>query len=78
MCCDEREGCRKPENLSGKPADCSPEQTRKCHGDAEAHPCVETAGCEHPERLKEKPGDCSPEQIRQCHGNAAGHRCEEK
>jgi len=77
MCGNERhEGCQKPENLTGQPQDCSPEQIRKCRGDADDHPCVEAAGCEHPERLQGKPGDCSPEQIRQCHGDAAGHSCE--
>ncbi len=76
MCCNERqESCRKPEELTGKPEDCSPEQIRKCHGDADAHPCVEPTGCEHPERLDGKPGDCSPEQIRQCHGDAQSHQC---
>ena len=78
MSCNEnQQGCRKPEDLTGKPEDCSPEQIRKCHGEAEEHPCVETVGCEHPERLHGKPGDCSPEQIRQCHGDAACHPCEE-
>ena len=76
MCCNERQtGCQKPENLTGKPEDCSPEQIHKCHGDADAHPCVETTGCEHPERLKGKPGECSPEQIRECHGETASHPC---
>ena len=80
MCCgnEKKKGCQRPENLKGKPEDCSPEQIRKCHGDADAHPCVETAGCEHPERLKDRPGDCSPEQIRQCHGDVAGHPCESR
>ena len=76
MCGNERqEGCQKPENLTGQPQDCSPEQIRKCHGDADTHPCVKTAGCEHPERLQGKPGNCSPQQIRQCHGDAANHPC---
>lgn len=44
MCCcnDKKEGCRKPEKLKGKPEDCSAEQIRECHGDAQKHPC--TAG----------------------------------
>ena len=76
MCCNAKQtGCQKPETLTGKPADCPPEQVQKCHGDNEAHPCVKTAGCEHPERLQDKPGDCSSEQIRQCHGDAADHLC---
>ena len=33
--------CMKPENLKGKPEECSPEQIRKCHGDVKGHPCVE-------------------------------------
>jgi len=78
MCCNKKQGCQKPEKLSGKPEDCSPEQIRKCHGDVDAHSCVEAAGCEHPERLQGKPSDCSPEQIRQCHGDVAGHPCEEE
>jgi hypothetical protein len=79
MCCNERqEGCQKPENLTVKPADCTPEQICKCHGDAQDHPCVETAGCEHPERLQGKPGDCSPEQVRQCHGDTESHLCESR
>lgn len=41
--CDEKqsEGCRKPEDLKGKPQDCSPEQIRRCHGDAPKHPCCD-------------------------------------
>jgi len=79
MCCNERqEGCQKPENLTGKSEECSPEQIRQSHGEVDAHPCVETTGCEHPERLQGKPGDCSPEQIRQCHGDAANHPCESR
>ncbi len=76
MCCnDGQKGCRKPENLTDKPQDCSPEQIRQCHGDA-AHPCTEPAGCEHPDRLGDRaPGDCSPEQVRQCHGEGKGHPC---
>jgi len=42
MCCcnEEKKGCQKPKNLTGKPEDCSPEQIRKCHGDVKEHPCV--------------------------------------
>lgn len=68
--------CEKPENLKGKPEECSAEQIRKCHGTSDEHPCVEPAGCEHPERLEGKPGDCSPEQIRKCHGKSGQHPCE--
>ncbi len=77
MSCDDQKQnrCQKPENLKGRPEDCTPEQIRTCHGDAPTHECVGTAGCEHPERLKGKPGECSPEQVRECHGDDAGHPC---
>ena len=35
--------CLKPEDLKGRPQDCSPEQIRKCHGKDKAHPCVQNA-----------------------------------
>lgn len=40
--CDPKKtkGCLKPENLKGKPEDCTPEQIQKCHGDAKGHECV--------------------------------------
>jgi len=38
--CNKERGCRKPEELKGKPEDCSPDQIRKCHGDAKEHPCL--------------------------------------
>jgi hypothetical protein len=34
--------CEKPENLKGRPGDCSAEQIRKCHGDSRKHPCAPT------------------------------------
>ena len=42
MCCcnEEKKGCQRPKELKGKPADCSPEQIRKCHGDDKKHPCT--------------------------------------
>ena len=43
MCCNEKSNCEKPENLKGKPEDCTPEQISKCHGDAEKHPCCQPA-----------------------------------
>ena len=73
--CDGKTGCQKPEQLKGKPEDCSPEQIRKCHGDVENHPCVPAGDCEQPENLQGRPGDCSPEQIRKCHGGSGGHPC---
>ena len=36
---EEKDKCLKPENLTGKPGECSPEQIKKCHGDVEEHPC---------------------------------------
>lgn len=32
--------CQKPDQLKGKPEECSPEQIKKCHGDKK-HPCVD-------------------------------------
>jgi hypothetical protein len=32
--------CQKPEELKGKPEQCSPEQIKKCHGPAKIHVCV--------------------------------------
>ncbi len=31
--------CQKPEQLKGKPEECTPEQIRACHGDEMTHPC---------------------------------------
>ena len=42
--CEEKKGCRKPEELDSEPAECSPEQIRKCHGDVQGHPCVPANG----------------------------------
>ena len=39
--CNSNEKCQKPDELKGKPGDCSPEQIKKCHGDSAGHPCVE-------------------------------------
>ncbi len=38
--CEEKKCCKKPEELKGKPAECSTEQVKKCHGDEKDHPCV--------------------------------------
>jgi len=38
--CKEEKGCQRPEELIGKPEECSPEQIKKCHGEAKEHPCV--------------------------------------
>jgi hypothetical protein len=32
--------CETPKELKGKPGECTPEQIRKCHGDAKKHPCA--------------------------------------
>jgi ArsR family transcriptional regulator len=32
--------CQKPEELKGKPEECSPEQIKKCHGEVSEHPCI--------------------------------------
>lgn len=37
--CECQNGCQKPEELKGKPEECTPEQIRKCHGDVQEHPC---------------------------------------
>jgi len=37
--CSGKQTCQKPKELRGKPSECSPEQIRKCHGDAKKHPC---------------------------------------
>jgi len=39
--CKSSKGCQKPENLKGKPEECSPEQIKKCHGDVKHHPCTD-------------------------------------
>ena len=39
--CGEKKKCKKPQNLKGKPSECTPEQIRKCHGDEKKHPCAE-------------------------------------
>ena len=40
MCDCAKTECQHPEELIGKPEDCSPEQIRKCHGDTKDHPCA--------------------------------------
>jgi len=32
--------CREPDQLKGKPEECSPAQIKKCHGDVKDHPCI--------------------------------------
>lgn len=38
--CNEETKCEKPNELKGKPDECSPEQVKKCHGGVKEHPCV--------------------------------------
>ena len=38
--CNKKEGCLQPKEAKGDPAKCSPEQIKKCHGNAKDHPCV--------------------------------------
>ena len=41
MCCAEKKsGCQCPDELQGKPEDCTPEQIKECHGTTAEHPCV--------------------------------------
>ena len=47
--CDNSKSCEKPEELKGKPEDCSAEQIEKCHGGEESHPC-----CPNPPQDKAK------------------------
>jgi len=49
MCCchDKKQGCQKPENLKGKPEECSQEQIRVCHGEVKEHPCLPDKHSDH-------------------------------
>lgn len=43
--CEGKKRCERPKEMKGDPAKCSPEQIRKCHGDAKEHLCArETRG----------------------------------
>jgi hypothetical protein len=46
MCCcnDKKQGCQKPENLKGKPQECTAKQIEKCHGKGNDHPCAPKKG----------------------------------
>ena len=37
--CCHQESCEHPDKLRGNPCECSKEQIKECHGDAEGHPC---------------------------------------
>ena len=38
--CEKSNCCQKPEQLKHKPHECTPEQIKKCHGNAKKHPCT--------------------------------------
>ena len=40
------QGCQKPENLKGKPQECSAAQVKTCHGDARTHVCATGKGAQ--------------------------------
>ena len=77
MCAEKRE-CERPQDLKSKPQECSPEQIRECHGEANGHPCAPSAGCQNPDELEGKPGGCSPEHVKRCHGDVQTHPCTKK
>ena len=35
-------GCRKPKSLKGDPKECTPQQVKKCHGNAKGHVCAQS------------------------------------
>jgi len=40
MCDQDQCCCQNPDRLKGKPAECSDDQVRECHGDKnDEHPC---------------------------------------
>ena len=41
---EKTKGCKNPQDLKGKPGECSTEQIRKCHGEAKRHPCATKGG----------------------------------
>ncbi|MFC2171382.1 hypothetical protein ACFLU6_01970 [Acidobacteriota bacterium] len=36
---EEKDKCKKPDKLKGKPEECTPEQIKECHGPEKEHPC---------------------------------------
>lgn len=52
MCKEKQKGCEKPDQLKGKPEECSAEQIQKCHGDTSEHPCTDV--------------DCTVDECRAC------------
>ncbi len=46
--CQSKSGCSHPDNLKGKPKDCSAEQITTCHPGEKGHPCeIEEGEKEH-------------------------------
>lgn len=43
-CSTKRGKCECPEELEGKPEECTPEQIEKCHGPNREHPCTPSKG----------------------------------
>jgi hypothetical protein len=41
--CENSKCCQKPDQLKGKPGECTPAQIKKCHGDVQKHPCQPAA-----------------------------------
>ena len=41
VCCKDEKKCEKPEELEGKPEDCSREKVKECHGEEKKHKCCE-------------------------------------
>jgi hypothetical protein len=35
-------GCRKPKSLKDDPKECTPQQVKKCHGNAKGHVCAQS------------------------------------
>ena len=52
--CEKGNCCQKPEQLKGKPRDCSPDQIKKCHRTHIDHPCVANKNIQKRRRLSER------------------------
>ena len=52
--CEKGNCCQKPEQLKGKPRDCSPDQIKKCHRTKIDHPCVANKKIQKRRRLSER------------------------
>ena len=58
--CQQDQACQKPEELKDKPENCSPEQIKKCHGEAIGHPCLSSAENQEIPRDKAEYGGGNP------------------